>query len=97
MTPSSKITISPNVVSRAVGDETVILDLESGTYFGILTPIGARVWQMMEEDKTLSEICDVMVDEYDVSRETLEQDAVRLASELAAKRLISNCVSGSIA
>ena len=88
MTPSSKITISPNVVSRAVGDETVILDLESGTYFG-LDSIGARVWQMMEEGKTLSEICDVMVDEYDVSRETLEQDAVRLASELTAKRLIS--------
>ena len=88
MTPSSKITISPNVVSRAVGDETVILDLESGTYFG-LDSIGARVWQMMGEGKTLSEICDVMVDEYDVSRETLEQDAVRLASELAAKRLIS--------
>ena len=88
MTPSSKITISPNVVSRAVGDETVILDLESGTYFG-LDSIGARVWQMMEEGRTLSEICDVMVDEYDVSRETLEQDAVRLASELAAKRLIS--------
>ena len=88
MMPSSKITISPNVVSRAVGEETVILDLESGTYFG-LDSIGARVWQMMEEGRTLSEICDVMVAEYDVSRETLEQDAVRLASELAAKRLIS--------
>jgi hypothetical protein len=88
MMPSSKITISPHVVSRAVGDETVILDLESGTYFGI-DPIGARMWQMMEAGKTLAEICDVIIDEYDVSREILEQDATCLASELAAKRLIS--------
>ena len=37
-----------------VGDETVILDLASGTYFG-LDPVGARIWALMGEGKTLAE------------------------------------------
>ena len=39
--PSDKISISPQVVARELGGETVILDLSSGTYFG-LDPVGAR-------------------------------------------------------
>jgi len=74
-------------MARTVGAETVILDLESGTYFG-LDPVGARMWQLIEEAKSLAELCDVMLEEYDVTREVLEQDAIGLASELAEKQLI---------
>ena len=80
--------ISPDVTSRALGPEVVILHLGSGTYFG-LDPSGARLWQLMGEGKTLAEICEVMLDEYDVSREDLERDALSLAQDLAAQHLIS--------
>ena len=83
-----KITISPDAVARQVGDETVILHLGSGTYFG-LDSVGARIWQLMGEGKTLSEICETMLEEYDVSREDLERDALSLAQDLAADQLIS--------
>ena len=36
---SDKVGIPPQVMARTVGDETVILDLASGTYFG-LDPVG---------------------------------------------------------
>ena len=42
MTLSDKVYISPQAMARTVGDETVILDLASGTYFG-LDPVGARM------------------------------------------------------
>ena len=74
-------------MARQLGEETVILDLESGTYFG-LDPVGARIWQLMKEGKSLAEICDVMLDEYEVSREKLERDASALAQDLAARNLI---------
>jgi hypothetical protein len=35
-------------MARTVGDETVILDLANGTYYG-LDPVGARMWQLMSE------------------------------------------------
>ena len=83
----SKVTIPSQVLAREVGEETVILDLESGTYFG-LDPVGARVWQLMGEGRTLAEICDAMLAEYDVIREDLERDVLKLASDLLEQKLI---------
>lgn len=87
MNLSDKVSIPPQVMARTVGDETVILDLASGTYFG-LDPVGARIWELLGEGKTFAEICDQMLDEYEVTREELERDTLRLAQELAEQGLI---------
>ena len=84
---SDKATVPEQVMARQVGDETVILDLASGTYFG-LDPVGARIWQLLTEGKTLSEICAVMLAEFEVAREDIERDVLNLAEELQARRLI---------
>jgi hypothetical protein len=88
MNLTDKPTIPSQVMARQVGDETVILDLGSGTYFG-LDPVGARIWQLMGEGRTFGEICDTLLDEYDVARETLERDVIELADKLLAQKLIS--------
>ena len=87
MNLTDKATIPAQVMARQVGAETVILDLASGTYFG-LDPVGARVWQLLGEGKTLAEICDTLLDEYEVSREALERDVLDLADTLLAQKLI---------
>lgn len=87
MNAQSKFVLSPQAMSRTVGDETVILDLESGTYFG-LDPVGARMWQSLGEGKSFTEVCDVILDEYDVTCERLEADLLALAAQLAEHRLI---------
>jgi len=87
MNLTDKPTIPAQVMARQVGDETVILDLGSGTYFG-LDPVGARIWQLIGEGKTLAEICDTMLDEYEVTRDDLERDVVELADKLLEQKLI---------
>ena len=84
---TDKFTISPEAIARQVGDETVILDLAGEAYFG-LNRVGTRIWQLMDEGKTVSEICDALIEQYDVSRDQLEQDTLRLARNLAEKSLI---------
>ena len=88
MNLSDKVSIPTQVMARTVGDETVILDLASGTYYG-LDPVGARMWQLMTDGQTLAAICDTLLDEYEVTRETLEGDILRLTEELRAKGLVS--------
>jgi hypothetical protein len=82
-----KVTIPAQVMARQVGEETVILDLASGTYFG-LDPVGGRIWQSMSEGRTLAEVCAAMLAEYEVTPEDIERDVLRLAEELRAKQLI---------
>jgi len=84
---TDKVAIPTQVMARTVGDETVILDLASGTYFG-LDPIGARIWQLMGEGKALAEICATMLEEYEVEHEQLETDVLRLTSELLERGLV---------
>ena len=87
MNLSDNVTIPPQVMARLVGDETVILDLASGTYYG-LDPVGARIWQLIAEGKALAGVCETVLEEFDVSRETLERDVLQLTQELSAKGLV---------
>jgi hypothetical protein len=87
MNLSDKVTIPAQVMARTVGEETVILDLASGTYFG-LDPVGARIWQLLGEGRTLAEVCDAMQQSHDVSRADIERDVLCLADALRAQRLI---------
>lgn len=88
MNLSDKVSIPAQVMARTVGDETVILDLATGTYFG-LDPVGARIWQLMADGQTLDAICETLLDDYEVTRDVLEGDILRLTEELRAKGLVS--------
>jgi hypothetical protein len=78
---------SPDVVFRDLDGEAVILDLASGTYFG-LNEIGTRVWRMIDEGRNAAEIVDAVAAEYEADRVTIAQDVDRLIEDLSARRLI---------
>ena len=87
MNLTDKVTIPEQVMARQVGEETVILDLASGTYFG-LDPVVARIWQLLGEGRTLAEVCESMLAEYEVSRDEIERDVNELLAALVDKSLI---------
>jgi len=83
-----KVGQSPDVVSREVGSEVVLLDLASATYFG-LNAVGVRVWSFLAgESRSLSEICDMLVMEFDVDEEDAERDVIALANDLLKHGLL---------
>ena len=82
------VRVSEGVVFRELEGETVILNLESGTYFG-LDPIGTRIWQLCQEHGLLRTVHHFMQAEYDVTAEALEADMIELVDELRAKGLVT--------
>lgn len=78
---------SPDAAESAVGDETVILHLKSGTYFG-LDPMGTRIWAMLKQGLTASDICAALVEEFDVGLELIEGDVRRFFTELKANDIL---------
>lgn len=83
---ADRLTVSPDVVFRELEGEAVLLDLESGTYFG-LNAVGTRIWSLIQERDSLRSVLDAITDEYDAMPEVLERDLLRLAGELCAKGL----------
>lgn len=84
---SSCYTAPQDVMAREVGEETVILDLNSGTYFG-LDPVGTRAWALVNEGGSLGAVCEQMLQEFEVDRATLETDLTTLVNELVSKGLL---------
>ena len=87
MSPETKIVIPAQVMSRQVGDETVILDLGSGMYFG-LDPVGARIWQLHSEGQHVDAVVSTLLGEYHVTEDQLRHDVSGLISELASRGLV---------
>jgi hypothetical protein len=87
LTPDDRFAIPAHVAAKLLKDEAVLLDLKEGLYFG-LNDVGSRIWTLIGEEMSLSEICDRLLTEYDVSREELESHVRALVRELLGKGLI---------
>jgi len=87
MDAEKTIGIPDHVMARQVGDETVILDLASGTYFG-LDAVGARIWQLAEEGHSVSQIVGTLLREYDATEPQLRQDVQSLLDDLVSRGLV---------
>jgi hypothetical protein len=87
LTPDAKLRIPEQVVTRKLGEETVLLNLASSTYFG-LDPVGTRFLELLETNSSLRAAVEVMESEFEVSREQLEGDVLALSQEMVAKGLL---------
>jgi len=84
----SRVEISPSVIYRDVSGEIVLLNLQSGVYYG-LDPVGSRMWQLLMEQRPLDDVYSVMLEEYDVVAEVLRADLSRLVDELSSEGLVT--------
>ena len=62
---TDSFSLSEDVVARVVGEETMLLDLASGTYFG-LNPVGGRFWQLLEDGLSATDARDALLEAFDV-------------------------------
>jgi hypothetical protein len=85
---TDRFSISDEVLSQEVNGETVLLDLEGESYFG-LNEVGTRIWQLLQSKPTVVETLNTLSDEYDVDQEQLESDVDELLLKLSDAALIS--------
>lgn len=83
-----RITVGSQVFSESVDDETVLIELGSGKYYG-LDRTGSRLWQLLSELRSTDAVIDTALQEYDVERQVLARDVHELVRNLAARRLVT--------
>jgi hypothetical protein len=81
------VIVSSQQVSCPLGDESAILNLKNSVYYG-MNPVGATVWNLLKEPKTVAEIRDAIVEEYEVGEERCERDLLTLLEEMRSEGLI---------
>ncbi|MDH4186665.1 MAG: PqqD family protein [Nitrospira sp.] len=83
-----RLRIADDVVFRDLAGESVLLNLRSGTYFG-LDAIGTRFWHLLREQGSLAQTIATLLNEYDVDEIRLRQDVEALVDQLLAKGLLT--------
>jgi hypothetical protein len=88
LTLADHVVIPSAILAREVGGETVLLNLDSGMYFG-LDSVGTDVWRLLGTGVSLAQAATHLIEQYDVERAVLEADLLRLVNELAAGGLVT--------
>ena len=76
-----------NKVAAEMGDETVILDIESGFYFQ-LNKTGARIWGLLETPMTLAALCAKVEAAFDVDPVTCRAEVIAFLETMRGKDLV---------
>ena len=84
---SSIVVAVEEQISSDLGGESVILNIKNGIYHG-LNEVGARVWNLIEKPKTVKDIKQVLLEEYEVEADTCTNDLFSLLNDLKTAGLI---------
>jgi hypothetical protein len=85
--PEGRAFAASRVLCKDFGDEAILLDLETETYFG-LNEAGIRLWKLLTTQSTVREAFSVMLDEYDVAPDELERDMGEFIADLVGRGML---------
>ena len=86
--PDALVVAAPGQLSTTFGDEVIILGLDESMYYG-LSSTGVRIWELVQTPRTVDEILETVISEYEVDRHRAESDLEALLIELHNRGLIA--------
>ena len=81
------IKVTDDQICCDLDGEAVILSLKTGTYYG-LDQVGARIWGLIQEPKTITDVLHILLSEFDVDSVRCEQDLRLLLRNLSEAGLV---------
>lgn len=84
----ARLTCPPEVVSRILDGEAVLLHLGSGMYFGA-NDVASRAWERIVAGASFGEVLATLVDEFEVSEEVARRDLEEFVAALEKEKLIT--------
>lgn len=82
----------PNIVSRTIADEVILVpirrnvgDLES---IYTLNEVGAFIWELIDGKRKVSEIKEIVIEEFNVDEKEAEKDLIEFISQLEEVKVV---------
>jgi hypothetical protein len=77
-----------DLLSVDMDGETVMMDINSGNYFGI-NPVGSHIWDLLEETCTVQTILDGVQESFEINAEdNVQEDIINFLTGLLEQKLI---------
>lgn len=75
------------IVQSKIGEEVVMLDMESGFYFG-LNSVASVIWSLLADEIGFEKLIDQLIAQFDVERSVCEADTKELLDQMLEKNII---------
>ena len=75
------------IIHSKVGEEFVMMDIDSGFYFG-LNSVGSVIWNHLEQARTFNDLVIQLITEYNVDKQVCERETKAFLNQLLEKNLI---------
>lgn len=87
LTELSKVKRNPALVTSNIDGEAVMMSVENGEYYG-LDEIGTRIWDLLENSLSVSELVDKLTEEFEVEKDDCTRDTLEFLNDLLARNLL---------
>jgi Coenzyme PQQ synthesis protein D (PqqD) len=84
----SCVQINEQVLFQELEGEAVLLNLETGFYYG-LDVVGTRIWELLKQQRQIPSVIESVVQEFDVIEKRCAEDLFRFLAELEKNDLIT--------
>lgn len=84
---NSLISRNPDIIHTDMDGETVMMNIEQGGYYG-LDKTATTIWEMLEDDLTVAQICDRLCEKYDVETQQCQTDTLPFIQDMAEHHVI---------
>ena len=85
--PSTVVKKATGQVSCMLNDEVAVLNVDRALYFG-MKDVAAHIWETLQEPRSLAEICDGVVAQFDVAPDVCRADVSRFVVSMRDAGLV---------
>jgi hypothetical protein len=78
----------PDLLATEMEEVTVMLNVEKNRYYGF-EEVGGRIWQLLEEPRSIASICQTLTAEFEVELEQCERETLDFVRQLLAEDLVA--------
>ena len=94
MNPSFRYVVHDDVTFQKLDDETVVVHLGTGKIHHT-NPTGSRVWELLQEGRSLGEIIQTLESEFEAGPADLERDVTEFLEVLERENVVENAGPGA--
>lgn len=87
LTLNTALHLPAHVSFSIVGEDAFLLNTQTNKYYG-LEKVGTRLWELLTDGKSLQDAHQIILSEYEVAPDQLEQDILKLLEDLQKNGLV---------
>ncbi len=82
-----KVIRNPKVAFRVIEGEAILLTPHN-SMIHTFNPIGTVIWSLLDREKTISELVNALIEEYEATHKEAEQDVLKFIEQLYQRKMV---------